>query len=294
MKEIGFKTKALNLVREVIRKEVDEERLYRLVAGKKVTDLAAKMVPNHYQYPKNSKRTVTRGNFRYELDLSDLMDWHAFYGFREESTDLLVSLCKPGNVIFDVGSNIGVILLRMGTQVGPMGEVFGFEPHPDLFQKCAHNLNLNKTTNITLSRIALGEKTKSACMKVCDPHNQGKNRILGSMSDATGPTINIMTMDEFVLDHGVSHIDLIKIDVEGYEYKVLMGAQETLKASSPDLFIEVDESNLGEQGHTAKDLLEFLEGLGYSAIEVISKRPVTSSTDFTGCHIDIFATRKGS
>ena len=83
-------------------------------------------------------------------------------------------------------------------------------------------------------------------------------------------------------------IDLIKIDVEGFELKVLKGARKLMQKST-SLFVEVDDNNLRLQGDTAHDLISFLESYFNHIFIAESGQKVKSTDDFTNCHYDVIA-----
>ncbi|HEY4799779.1 MAG TPA: FkbM family methyltransferase, partial [Bacteroidia bacterium] len=119
--------------------------------------------------------------------------------------------------------------------------------------------------------------------------NRGGNRI-STKNIIDAETIQIKRLDEVKEVRSLSKIDLIKIDVEGYELKVLKGAETILRTFKPTLFIEVDNNNLSEQGDSASLLITYLNHLGYNKIiNAETNTIVTPAIDFTNCHYDIIA-----
>ena len=82
-------------------------------------------------------------------------------------------------------------------------------------------------------------------------------------------------------------LNLIKIDVEGYELNVLKGASQTLKNLKPKLFIELDNSNLQRQGHSASELIKFLNQFNYTITNANNNKHVNFNDNFDNCHFDI-------
>lgn len=88
-------------------------------------------------------------------------------------------------------------------------------------------------------------------------------------------------------------VNLIKIDVEGYELRVLLGAEATLKKFYPILFIEINDANLCYQGDSARDLIQFLFRIGYTRItNATTEQLISIDEDITNQHLDIIATRQ--
>jgi hypothetical protein len=124
-------------------------------------------------------------------------------------------------------------------------------------------------------------------MEVRAPSNLSGNRIVPS---GVGNTpVEVWPLDEIIETFPGTRIDLIKIDVEGYELHVLRGSLQTLKRCRPVLFIELDDNNLRDQGDSAQSLVKYLEELGYSITDAVNGSPVRSDQSFTNCHTDIIA-----
>ena len=94
------------------------------------------------------------------------------------------------------------------------------------------------------------------------------------------------TLDGFLGERTSLPVDWIKIDVEGYEARVLRGAAATIARCRPGLFIEVDDANLRGQGDSAGGLLKWVEGTGYEILDAATGRPIASDSPLEGCHFD--------
>ena len=79
-----------------------------MTIGKEFGKAITKFPPNHYQYKTGTIRRVERDGIQYELDLSDLVDWYIYFGFKEPSRMILYKLVKDGSIIMDIGANVGV------------------------------------------------------------------------------------------------------------------------------------------------------------------------------------------
>lgn len=284
------KTKALNSVRNWFRGPLCESILLRLVAGTEPSDLISKMVPNHYQYPPGSLRSVLRNGIAFDLDISDLIQWFIYFGMKERSRTALFSLVRCNDVVIDVGTNIGDVLLNCAKAVGPQGRVYGFEPDPMNFQRCMRNIQINKFGNITMSAKGLGHVNAECDLHVTSSRNRGANRI--SVDSHGGTTrIKIGTLDEFIVEQAIERIDLIKIDVEGFEMNVLLGAKSAIERFKPNLFIELDDNNLRLQGSSALELISYVESAGYRLFHAETKRPISRHDRYVDCHFDIVCLR---
>lgn len=285
-----IKTQVLNGLRRLLMNEPIERWLHRLVRGREVTGLLSRLPPNHYQYPKPSPREVNRRGFQLELDISDSMDWHLYYDFFEQAHENLLKLCPRGGVALDIGANIGATLLPLASTAGPNGRVFGFEPYQPVFEKCARNLQLNGLTNTTLLPLALGRSPGWVALQVRDERNLGKNAV-GAGDE--GIPVEVTTLDLFVKARALERLDVIKIDVEGFEIQVLEGAVDTLARFQPDIFIEVSDVNLRRQSSSASGLLHLLRAHGYLLFNAATLAPISLSFSADGQHLDVIARRPG-
>lgn len=255
-----------------------------LTTNKGYSNFFVKCIPQNYQYLKFSVRKVKRDGIWYELDLSEYMEWVIYYGLNVENRRDLYCLIKRDMVLFDVGSNIGETLLNFAKLTGETGKVYGFEPVPYSFDKCSNNISLNRFNNVSVSQIALSNKEETLFFQETNNNNSGgvfmnKNNTPGSYK------VEGVTLDAYVERIGITHLDLIKVDVEGFETNVLKGASETCKKFRPKLFVEVDDVNLKSQGSSANELIALITSYGYQ----ISKIESIVAPDQPIYHYDIYA-----
>lgn len=261
--------------------------------GRSTTSLASKLTPNPYQYPANTLRKFEREGIVLQADISDYIGHYLYFGFIDQSQEALFELCRKNDYVLDIGTNIGYSLLRMAS-LAPRGKVVGFEPDPINYKSCLTNLALNgNPDNVQVFNMGLGESVMEAEIEVRTPGNRGANRIATSSTAAA--KVAISRLDIIFTDIKWHQLNLIKIDVEGYELKVLRGGEATLRRYYPDLFIEVNDPNLVHQGDSAKSLILFLFSIGYTNIQnAITKQPIFADTELANQHLDIIAINKGS
>lgn len=252
------------------------------------------LLPPSNSYPSQTFRDVVRCGIKYHLDISDLVDWHVYFGIREIAQERLFDLCRPGDLIFDIGVNIGSVSLRFAKKLeslGGGGSIVGFEPDRINYEKCVKNISINKFSNIEIHNIGLGENNENLYLDVPSPSNRGMNRI-SVIKDRNhlSSLITVVALDSFLLESLLSaRVNLIKIDVEGYEMKVLKGALNVLKLSKPIIFIECDDNNLREQGNSASELVSYLKDFGYTMSRADNGEIVDIGYRFDNCHFDIIA-----
>ena len=220
----------------------------------------------------NKGRTVVAliDGITYELDLNEGIDSEIYYtGCYKASTSTIINkLCKKDFTILDIGANIGAYTFRFAKLAGPKGKVIAFEPMSWAFTKLKRNMELNNFGNVFLERLALSNRSKDnqevnfACSwPITDGGGSKHPLILRStlMRDVT----NVITLDDYVAKKGIGKIDLIKLDVDGYELRVLRGAVETLKVHTPIILMELAVYTIEEVGDSVTDLISLLQSRGY-------------------------------
>ncbi|MFZ1808151.1 MAG: FkbM family methyltransferase [Cyclobacteriaceae bacterium] len=286
--KVSLKIKILNACRGIFKISFLERVLVSFTTGKSPRSFFAKLVPNPYQYDAGSIRLINRNNIKMKVDISDYIGHYLYFGFRDVDLNRLFNLCFEGSNVLDIGTNIGWVAHNLA-RISKTGKVFGFEPDPMNYDRCAENCVLNSLENLVIFPWGLGSANATIGMEIRTPSNFGGNRIAPSGAKNSRGVL-IKRLDDVASIQELSKIDLIKIDVEGYELKVLQGAEKTLIKHRPVLFIEIDDNNLKDQNDSATALIQTLVNLGYQDIRnAIDDLPVTSQTDFTNCHFDIIA-----
>jgi FkbM family methyltransferase len=217
-----------------------------------------------YQTP--AVRQTTRDGITFELDLSNYNDYFVFYGLTEPGLVNLFSLIKPGYTVLDVGANIGFTTLQFSKRCYP-GIVHAYEPASPTFEKLKKNISLNEVSNITLQQVGIGDEAGTRRLEQPNRLHSGMNRILKESGGSDFEDIKVIRLDDDVAISGMKRIDLIKIDVEGYEWYVLQGGLELIRRHKPILFVEVNEANLRNHHLSAEQLLQLMMSLGYRLVD---------------------------
>lgn len=252
-----LKTKFLNIFRHVFKIPFLEKSLRKLTQEKKPNDLICKLVPNNYQYPTSSYRTFNYNGVNLKVDIRDYVGHYLYFGFKDKGHEKLYQLTKKDDIVLDIGTNIGSTLLGFANIIGNKGEVYGFEPDKYNYEQCQQNITLNNFKNIEVANIGLGNEKGEFSLVVDTPTNRGGNRISLNNNNKMAEIITVDTLDNWFQSKKLSQIDLIKIDVEGFELNVLKGGSESIKKYQPKLFIELDDNNLKNVGNNASELILF-------------------------------------
>ena len=287
---MNLKTTLLNFFRQFFLITPFEKWLVKKTQNKLPSSLVGKLVPNNYQYKKGTIRKFkTHNDVMLEVDISDYVGHYLYYGFKDDGHEKLYELVKKGDYILDIGTNIGSTILQFAVLIGKEGFVYGFEPDSINYANCQRNISLNNFSNLEVSQIGLGDERGSFDLVVDTDSNRGGNRISDNISGKSTSKIVVERLDDWMQNKPIERVDLIKIDVEGYELKVLKGGEKSILKYKPIFFIELDEDNLKATGDSANKLIELLEEWNYSIIDSITGLPVKSTDNFINCHVDIIA-----
>lgn len=166
----------------------------------------------------------------------------------------------PLQTIFDVGGNFGQTALLFASAF-PEASVFSFEPVPESFSRLQKAVQ--RQGRIKAFNTALGDKSGSVSMNLTP--SAGSNTILPDTSSTGSIRVAIDTVDSFAAAHSIGAIDLLKIDVEGYELQVLKGAEQTIRRGDVRyIFAECVLPMDAQSPHTSFfDLHQSLDQMGY-------------------------------
>lgn len=157
--------------------------------------------------------------------------------------EALAALLRPGDMVLDVGANVGFLSVIAARLVGPGGRVVAFEPVPANARQVRRNARLNGFTNIDIVTSAVGDHTGRARLVLARFAGGGALREAGAPPDACGEIdVAITTLDGWLAAQGNPAPALVKIDVEGAEPAVLRGLAATLARVTPALLVEVDDA----------------------------------------------------
>ena len=167
--------------------------------------------------------------------------------FDSEGVDFIWDYLSEGDTFVDIGANIGHLTLIGAKKVGS-GRVVSVEPHPRTFKFLNKNIKLNKLKNIKTYNFAIGDENNESLFS--DIRSDDQNFV----GEGGSVTIDIKRLDNLNID-GI--VNLLKIDVEGYELFVLKGALETLSRTEA-IYVEVYETNFERYSYHLKEILEMI------------------------------------
>lgn len=153
-------------------------------------------------------------------------------------------IIKRGSYILDIGANIGNHSVFFA-KLCHAKSIYAFEPISDVYKTLCRNIKINHIDSVVKSKnVALGNHYGKAKIKFFSPENTGVTQVEASDEG----NMQMARLDDFTFNR----IDFIKIDVEKYEYNLLLGAKHTLEEHSPIIYIEI----FGEQYRKVNNLLQ--------------------------------------
>ncbi len=213
--------------------------------------------------------------FRVALDLHDWSDRRSYFHgrFYQEDVDRLIwALAAPGDHYWDIGANIGMILLTAARRIGPAGRALAFEPNPLVLERLNRTIADNRLRRVRVVPAALGAAAGSATLALPGEHSGIGTLTQTESAPARTIPVRVETGDGFASELDASRPLVVKIDVEGFETLALRGMPRVLERPEIALVIEVTDRFLRRTGSSAADLHGLLAGFGFSAWQVSAAR----------------------
>ena len=171
---------------------------------------------------------------------------------------LLRNILFPGAVVVDVGANIGIYSKFLSRRVGPTGMVHSFEPSPDNFRRLS--AAMRDVSNVRLTQAVVGERSGECRLYISDKLNVDHRAYKADGDPRSAVQTEMIALDDYFKSR--QRVDLIKMDIQGYELHALRGAQRVLQ-ENPDinLLLEFWPAGLKQAGVRWEELVEMLQGL---------------------------------
>jgi FkbM family methyltransferase len=209
--------------------------------------------------------------------------------------DFFNSYIKKNDKIIDVGANIGTITLTCAMKTGPNGTVYSIEPNPVVFKYLQSNIKLNQLKNIRTYNNAIGDKKGTVTFSVI--HSDGQSKIVEKefvddpiVQQGKKIEVPIRSIDDLELKE--SKFSLMKIDVEGYEKFVILGAKNTIKNVNC-IYFEVIPKNYKKYDYAPKEIFDFLISEGFQLFIISKGKKITPiKTNFNRHVANVLAIRK--
>jgi len=207
---------------------------------------------------------------------------------------VFLKIIEKGNIVLDVGGNIGDYCCTFAKVVGSSGQVHSFEPVPSTFDRLKSTIVSEGLNNVILNEVAVSNESGEI-----EVHMPGDDHARPSIQKHTRESwdknepvhsfpCKCTTIDDYIQANSIASVDFLKIDVEGAEHLVLQGAKRLLKNQGPILFFEMWDSYMRDFGSTVKDFSELLNEAGYDRFLVIQEdlKPLQDLEQNLNLHLD--------
>jgi FkbM family methyltransferase len=175
----------------------------------------------------------------------------------------------PGDaVVLDIGAHAGEFT-KIFARLAPKGRVYAFEPGSYARSILLPVLRLRGLGNVTVLPLALGdapgELELSMPVKPSGSYGFGLSTLAGrrNFAQSVSESVRVARLDDMVEELGLTRLDFIKADVEGWERRLLAGGERSLRRFRPALFLELEASRLERAGDSCAETWAFLRALGY-------------------------------
>ncbi len=232
------------------------------------------------------KRVIIRNGIIFEIDITEGLDLSLFLfgNFQKHVSENKYLNLAEDAVIFDVGANVGIMSLNFAKQA-PNGKVYAFEPTHFAIDKLKRNLELNHEiakiiqpvqTFISCEGKAQNEIKAFSSWKINKGVGTDQHPVHGgkAMSTEGVPTT---TIDDFVKEQQINRLDFIKIDTDGHEFDVLLGARIAIEQFQPQIIFELGQYVMEERGIKFKDYEHIFSELNYDLSNAANNKAISIS-----------------
>jgi FkbM family methyltransferase len=196
--------------------------------------------------------------------------------FEPAETAFLHSAVRPGMTAVDAGANIGFITINLAKAVTTQGRVVAFEPEPNNFFHLSHNVSNNGHANVTAINAAVGDHCGS--VELCKSsenfgdHRLNQEQLANDEVHSERVSVRMTTIDDTLDELGISSVQFLKMDIQGYEVYAHRGMKRMMQRS-PDIVVMTEywPKGLRSAGTSPEEFLEFFEAHKLSA-HVINER----------------------
>ena len=216
--------------------------------------------------PRSGERSAIVFGYRMKLDVSDFVSRMIYLGaFEQRETSIVLRHLRPGMTFVDIGANVGYFTLLAASRVGPTGRVFAVEPSPAAFAQLKATIEENRLTHVRAFPIGLGAESGEINLYVppTDFHNHSPSMVANPNSEPV--LVPLRRLDDCLDEWGVEAVDLLKIDVEGFEPFVYRGATASLRSGRiRAILCEFNDYWLRQVGSSPMALFQTLTEAGFA------------------------------
>lgn len=198
-----------------------------------------------------------------QINTCSFLEWATYFKGHYDPmvSKVIKSKISPKSISIDVGANIGIHTIELAK-----GErVYAFEPNPKIHRRLSENISLSKIDNVEIYKFGLSDKEGNIefYLPLENGANQGLATIYGDTLSERGEKIEIKLKTIDIFFQNLKRLDIIKIDTEGHDFNVLLGARNTILRLKPIIIFEWSPS-WDKAGHDLNHVEKFFSGLDYS------------------------------
>lgn len=264
---LGMARRAAALVRRSMHGR-PQERLLRTLM-KRAPALGKRsllhLLPQPGDFDVTEHRRVQIDGVAFDLYPKEYIQWLHYFGCTDPNLETLRFLARSARCVFDVGANVGLYSLLTAASA-PQCEVVAFEAHPKTFERLRAHVSSNPQLKVQPVQVAVAAADGQLSLFLSEQGDSGMASIAVGAGAARGAEVVVRarTLDALADELGRAP-QVIKIDVEGYEPEVLIGARKTLTDARPELVLEWTPSWSVERPAALRRAVELLSDLGYRA-----------------------------
>lgn len=183
-------------------------------------------------------------------------------------------------VVIDVGAHAGQFS-KLFARMAPQGQIYAFEPSAYARAILTRSLAFNRLTHVKVIPMGLSDAPAELVLRTPIKRRGGLGFGIAHFGEdgqdgraTMDQVVPLTTLDAFAQAEGLTRLDFLKADVEGWEVHVLRGGMQTITCHRPALFLEISEASLARAGSRPDDIWDLLRPLGYRAMKAPDFAPV--------------------
>ena len=188
--------------------------------------------------------------------------------------------CRGDMVFADVGSNVGLYSALALHTLSNKGRIIALEPHPESFALLSKNAEVNQKARgienapqIDIFQMAASSQSGMRTLAL-NPDNKADNRVSDAPDEWESIPVEAKSMDELLAEQGIAEVNFVKMDVQGYEHRIVSGFMETLRRSTKTIVLtEFWPQGINSSEGDARTYLQTLSDLGFTLYE-LKERPL--------------------
>jgi FkbM family methyltransferase len=220
------------------------------------------------QYARLPESCVVRDGIVFIVQPSVQLGWHValFGSYEPELREIFRAVLPPGGVGLDIGANVGWHTLLMASLVGDQGRVLAAEPNPSIRTRLLDHLDINRLRQVDVIPFVIAD-----CEGVVEFFAPGADDAASASGHVLRPEASIRgtmqletrRLDTIASESQIKRLDLIKIDVEGFEWPVLQGGEQTIAKFRPHIVFEYDAAYTSRGGGDPNSITDFFRSHRY-------------------------------